>query len=535
MAPLIPAWETIAPSWGVPLLVVIPLVGLVGMLLVRGREVLGGGIAVATSLAVLSAGIHLPVEGPGAEHPVGGWPRPYGITLVADRLGLMFVVLAGLLFTAASAYHLVRRASWRTERASAVYPLVFPLLLLAVVGICVTGDLFNFYVFFELLAVASYMLVALGKHEPVEAAWKYSAQSVIGSVSLLMGIALVYGRTGSLDLRQIAERLDEPALFAAPFFLLAFLLKAAVFPFHFWQPDAHAAATTEGSMLLAGVLIEIGLFGLLRLGPLLFGEALGLLLSTIGGVSIVFGAAAAWRQTDAKRMLGFSSVSQLGFVLLAIAWGTPEALTAGLFFLVAHSLAKALLFMATGYVADGPGSTKLAFLQGRGGGQPEVAAAYLVGVLSLAGLPLTGGFVAKVALLWQGVEKGSWLPVGIVVIGSLMTLGYGLRAFMLLFWSEPMTGRSSLHDHTDEPGDSARTDSSDFAEARQFSRDRPARDSLEGDQTGVQAGCRLARQAPLMALAALVMAIGLFPGPLWELCVGAARDAGRYALRGEAP
>lgn len=505
-----------------PLLVAVPLAGIVAMLFAWGRPVASAWIALVTSLAALAAAAALvaefapvtPVEQsgpvapvapvaqatrvPGAGlpvHEVGGWPPPFGIALAPDRLGLTLAVLTGFLFSCGTAYHLgrtllERRAATGAAGPHAVYPLAFPLLLLALLGLFTTGDLFNFYVFFELLAVSSYMLVALGKHEPIEAAWKYSAQSVVGSVSLLVGVALLYGRTGSLDLHDIALRLDEPALVAAPFFLLAFLLKAAVFPFHFWQPDAHAAATTEGSMILAGVLIKVGLFGLMRLGPILFGDRIAWLLLTIGGATILFGAAAAWRQADAKRLLGFSSVSQLGFVLVAIGWGTEGALAAAVFFVVAHSLAKALLFMATGFLADPLGSTEFAVLQGRGASRPLAAAAYLAGVLSLAGLPLTAGFVAKVGVLRQGVELGSWAIVGVAVLGSLLTLAYGLRAFQLLFWANPPA--------------------------------QPAPPAPPAHWAG---------KAALTVLATAVVALGLAPGPLWALCEAAARDVAGGSYR----
>lgn len=475
-----------------PLLLALPLAGLAAMLLAWGRPRTTAWIALLTSLAVLGVSLALVAAPAVPVHRPGGWPWPFGITLAPGRAGLLLATLAGLLFVCATAYHLGQLFVHKPRPLNPAYPLVFPILLLALLGLFTTGDLFNFYVFFELMAVGSYMLVALGKHEPIEAAWKYSAQSVVGSVSLLVGIGLVYGAAGTLDLVDLARRLPGPALHAAPFLLLAFFLKAAVFPFHFWQPDAHAAATTEGSAILAGMLIKVGIFGLLRLGPLIFGDALGPLFFTVGGATIVFGAAAALRQVDAKRLLGFSSISQLGFILLAVGIGTPQAIATALFLLCAHSLAKALLFFATGSLADRAGTTVLSDLQGLGRERTGIAAGYLAGMLSLAGLPLTAGFVGKLELLGEAVSQAAWLAVALTAIGSLLTLAYGIRAFQLLFWAPPKVPMVLCRP------------------------DLPA---------GLVLGFLLI----------LVVAVGAAPGPLWLICEDGARNLGALGLAGSRP
>ncbi len=484
-----------------PLLLAIPLAGVVAMLLAWNRPRASAWIAFATALAVLGVSLALVANPVVPVHRAGGWPWPFGISLAPGRAGVLMTMLAGLLFVCATAYRLGQVGARNAASLNPAYPLSFPILLLALMGLFTTGDLFNFYVFFELVAVGSYMLVALGKHEPIEAAWKYSAQSVLGSVSLLVGIALVYGVAGTLDLTDLAHKLPGPPLHAAPFFLLAFFLKAAVFPFHFWQPDAHAAATTEGSAILAGLLIKVGIFGLLRLGPLIFGDALGPLFITVGGATIVFGAAAAWRQVDSKRLLGFSSISQLGFILLAVGLGTPQAIAAALFLLCAHSLAKALLFLATGAISDRAGTTALPLLQGLGRDKTGTSAGYFAGMLSLAGLPLTVGFVGKVELLREGVSQTAWFVVALTAIGSLLTLAYGIRAFQTLFWTPApaaaVPGRPDLPDHPDFP-------------------------NLPG---GLALGL----------LTFLVVILGAAPGPLWSLCEDGARDLSALRVAGERP
>jgi multicomponent Na+:H+ antiporter subunit D len=419
-----------------PWLLLTPLAGLLATLLAMSRSTWQAWIILVMSLLSLGASLGLCMGGETVTIAAGGWPVPLGIALRADMLSRIMLVLTGTIFSVAAVYHLGQSLRGAAPTRNPVYPLSFPLLLLALNGIFITGDFFNFYVFFELVAVSSYLLVSLGKHAPLEAAWKYSAQSVLGSICLLIGVVSLYGKTGALEMIEVSSRLGEPAYWSAPFFLVAFLLKGAIFPFHFWQPDAHAAATTTGSVLLAGLLIKVGIYGLLRFWPLLMGGELLDLFLVLGAASILFGAVAAWSQPDAKRMLGFSSISQLGFVLLGLGWGTVGALAAAILYLISHSLAKALLFMATGALADRVGSTRFAELAGTGRGTPVLSAAYLIGGMSLVGLPPTLGFFAKIGLLGEGVAAQEWSWVALAGIGSLMTAGYVLKAFQRLFWEE---------------------------------------------------------------------------------------------------
>ena len=478
-------------SLALALLLVVPAAGILAVLLAWGAPRAQAALAFGVSLLDLAVVGWLWRLGAGAgSHAAGGWPAPYGIVLEADGLSRLMLALTALVFTAATAYHLGQAARDAEAPRSPALNLAWPLLLLALNGLFVTTDYFNFYVFFELVAVSSYLVVCMGRHDALEAAWKYATQSVVGSLFLLVGVALLYGATGTLAMADAASRLPAPAWWLAPFFLTAFLLKAAVFPFHWWQPDAHAAAPTAGSMVLAGVLIKVGLYGILRFWPLLAAPGLGVLLLGLGGASIVFGAAAAWRQDDAKRLLGFSSVSQLGFVLVGIGWGTPGALAAALFFLVGHSLAKVLLFAATGLLADRAGSTRITALAPYGPGARGLGAAYLVGVCSLVGLPPTVGFAGKVALVVEGARAAAWPWLGLVAAGSVMTLGYGFRAYQGLFWA-PMSEAAPA-------GASAKTGA-----------------------------------AVVACLTAGVVVAALAAGPLWRTCLATASELDARPLAGQ--
>jgi multicomponent Na+:H+ antiporter subunit D len=415
-----------------PLLLGLPLCTVVAMAWQhrrpRARAWLLFGLALANATTVLFAPFVPSYE-------AGGWQPALGIELGLDALTGLFLSINATVFIAAAIYHLGQE---RAEGAfgELTYQLVFPVLLMSLNGLFVTRDFFNFYVFFELLAMASYLLVAKGHHRPFEAALKYAVLSILASTMLLAGTAFVYGLSGSLNMSDVQSRLaPDSALWLAPFFLFAFFLKGSLFPLHVWQPDAHAAATTPGSMILAGCLINVGIYGLVRFWPILFGDNLRWVLLLVGTASIVFGAVAAAGTKDAKRLLGYSSTSQLGFVLLGLGWGTRTAIAAALFYLGAHAIAKALLFAITGILGERSHTTSLMTLTGSGVRLPWLNAAYFLGFLSLAGLPPAAGFVAKVSLLRAGLGAGAWPWVGAAVLGTVLTLVYGLRAYQRLFWA----------------------------------------------------------------------------------------------------
>lgn len=455
-----------------------PLVVLVAMLVTRGRPRLHAALNLGVALFCLGWTAALIAGEPGAVE-AGGWPAPFGIRLQADPLGLLFLLVNGVVFTA-SALKLVDQS--RAGGGATLTWITWPLLLLALNGLYLTTDFFNFYVFFELMSAGAYLLVAQGARKPLEAAWKFAVQSLLGSICLLVGTVFVYALSGSLAMDDVARRLQAgpPVVWVAPFFLFAFLLKASVFPFHWWQADAHAAATTAGSVVLAGAIINTGVYGIVRFWPLLFGDALRGLILWIGAASVVFGALSAYRTDDAKRLLGYSSTSQVGFVLMAVGWSATSA--AALFFLAAHAVAKSLLFLAAGLVGDRLGTLSLGALAGRGARWSGAGHAYLLAFVSLAGLPPTAGFVGKLAVLHEGLAAADWAGVAVLVLGTLATFGYGARSYQAIFWGRP----------ADEPG----------------------------------SGPLGFTRAALLLTTAGVLAGVVFGGPLWRLAERAAAAAG---------
>ena len=340
-------------------------------------------------------------------YALGNWSPPYGIVLVADTLGGLFafmvtiIMVGGLLYT----YH--------SHDKCMTYPAFVPLFLLmevGLVGAMLTGDLFTVFVFMELMELASVSLTAISDDQyGLEAALKYISISSMGTLFLLLGIAAMYGTFGTLNMAEIAQTLltgERPLLAPASALMLlcAFLLKSAVFPFHFWQPDFHTTAPTAISAMLSSIVVKVGVYGILRLVTLLFIEEAPLLerwLSRLGIIGIIFGSLGALRNYNAKRMLAYSTFAQIGFILVGIGWGNPLALIGAIVYAFNHAFIKSSLLMLMGVVAS---YTKIktanfADISGVGSKLPPFLGWLVLGGLSLAGMPPLNGFISELTLI----------------------------------------------------------------------------------------------------------------------------------------
>jgi multicomponent Na+:H+ antiporter subunit D len=296
--------------------------------------------------------------------------------------------------------------------------------------------------------MSSVVLVAISDNRlGVEAAIKYLLISALGSIFLLMGIAAIYATFGTLTLADIARLLESGerpllAQVAAVVLMCAFLLKSAVFPFHFWQPDFHTAAPTPISAILSSVVVKVGVYGLIRVTTLLFIAEAPLvrsLLLVLGIIGIFFGGLAALRTYDAKRMLAYSTFGQIGFILLGIGWGTPLALVGAIVYAFNHAFIKSALLMITGAIASRmPNkSSKLTDIVGAGKQMRNVSALYFLGGLALTGIPPLNGFISKLTIVQGGVEAQSWLVLGLAVGAGLITLFYMARTWQHIFQRAP--------------------------------------------------------------------------------------------------
>jgi multicomponent Na+:H+ antiporter subunit D len=331
------------------------------------------------------------------------------------------------------------------------YPTFYPLFLMLATGLTggmLTGDLFNLFVFTELLVISAAILTAISDDKlGTEAAYKYFYISLMAAFFLLIGTGLLYTSYGTLNMAQLAQLigLDEQQTLvpAAMVFILAFfMVKSAVIPFHFWQPDFHTAAPTPVHAVLSSVVVKLGIYGFFRMTTLLFTDyAAGIqtLLVILGVAGIFFGGLGATGTYDAKRMLAYSTLGQLGFILVAIGWGTPLALMAAIVYAFNHSLLKAAMLMLAGSVASRAPVKTAAFsaITGLGKTVPLAGVLFLLGSMGLAGIPPTNGFVSKLALFNSGIQAQAYLPLGLLALASIITIVYTSRAFQKIWW-EPL-------------------------------------------------------------------------------------------------
>lgn len=418
-----------------------------GVLLAGNRtyqQVLGliaGLLAWGCSIAILFTNLN----GTLLTYRLGGWMPPYGIVLVADLLTSLFAVMATTVMAAGILYAL----GCHDKSVSA--PAFMPLFLCMGAGLngaLYTGDIFTLFVFIELMVITSVILVAISDNRfGMEAALKYLFISAMGSLFLLTGIAALYASFGTLNMADIGRLLasgERPVLAqaAAVMLMCAFLLKSAVFPFHFWQPDFHTTAPTPVGSMLSSIIVKVGIYGLIRMITLMFTAEAALIqqmLVVLGVIGIFFGSLGALRTYDAKRLLAYSTFGQIGFILVGIGWGTPAALAAALVYVVNHSFIKASLLMITGTIASRTQAktSRLAELVGAGKTFGFIGGLYFIGGLALAGVPPLNGFISKVTLVQSGIGAQEWVTLGLVISAGIITLLYMTRTWQLIFQQEP--------------------------------------------------------------------------------------------------
>ena len=434
----------------IPLFVAVPLgMSLLVQLLARRRHGLAEVLTIATMLVLVLMSCF--TIGHSGIYHLGGWPTPVGIDMRLDALATLLLLAVTVVGFAVSLYSVdyMRRFTARSH--------FYSLLLLMVTGmngVILAGDLFNLYVFLEVAAIASYSLVAFGcAHEELEASFKYIVLGTLSSALILTGIALVYGITGTLNLTHIAVRIAEtgmstPLLLAFGLFICGFAFKSALVPFHAWLPDAHPAAPAPVSAMLSGVLIKaIGIYVLARLAFNVFGitdNELSL-LRWLGLLSMVVGGLLAVGQKDIKRLFAYSSISQVGFMVLGLGLGTPLGLVGGLYHLVNHALFKPLLFLNAGAVEYATGTRILEKLGGLNRKLPVTAATSLVGSMSIAGIPPFNGFWSKLIIVLACIESGFYGFATVAVLVSIVTLAYQLKVQRMAFFAALPEALKGIH------------------------------------------------------------------------------------------
>jgi len=433
----------------------IPLTTAVLGLLAWNRRGLQRILGVCGTAALLLAGLLLLAEvGAGNILSVqaGNWPAPFGITLVADIFTALMVVATGVMGLGVTIYSLAE-ADGHQERLG--YHPLLQVLLLGVCGSLLTGDIFNLYVWFETMLIASFVLLTLGgRREQMEGAIKYVALNLTASAFFLAGIGLLYGVTGTLNMAHLALQLREithtgtvPVIAALLF--AAFGIKAAVFPFYFWLPASYHTPPTAVTTIFSALLTKVGIYVLIRVFTLIFfQEAIRGqdIILTAAGLTMLVGALGAMAQTGLRRMLSFCVVSQIGYLLMGLGIMTPLALAGSIFFMLHIIAAKSSLFLSTGIVARLTGNSEYSRMGGLYDKQPLLAALYLLAALSVAGVPPLSGFWGKLALIQAGLGAKHHLTVVTALGVSFLTLFYLIRSWSEAFWKgRPATEETETH------------------------------------------------------------------------------------------
>jgi multicomponent Na+:H+ antiporter subunit D len=407
-------------------------------------------IAIATSVAVGCVAVAMAVYSRDDSIVVywfGGWaPRggaALGIGFTIDTTGAMLVLLASLLMTAA----LIFSARY-FDTVGTLYPALMLIFLAAMDGFSETGDLFNLFVFFELMSVAAFVLCGYKSEEPgpLQGALNFAVTNTVGAFLALTGIALLYGRTGALNMAQIGRALDSRAdvtvVCAFTFLICGFLVKAAIAPFHFWLADAHAVAPAPVCVMFSGIMVALGLYAATRIYWVVFSGAMAAhqnelrhLLAAFGALAAVTGAAMCYAQRHLKRLLAFSTISHMGIVLLGIAALTPQGLAGAEIYVMGHAMVKGGMFLAAGILLHRTGTLDEIELARRRRHLGSTGALLFVGAAGLAGLPPFATFWGD--MMMSGAARGlgyEWIE-WVTFAAAAVTAGAILR----------FTGRAIFH------------------------------------------------------------------------------------------
>ena len=421
------------------LIVVVPMLGAaVAALLPPGR--LPWLLATAVSWFMLYAAAVLAAQSMDLgvlSYWMGGWQPPIGIEYRLDPANALVALLVSLLAAVVLPYAGRSLASEvPEEKAPYLYAAVL-LFLAGQMGIAVTGDAFNVFVFLEISSLATYTLIGLGRdRRALTASFSYLIMGTVGATFFLIGVGLLYAMTGTLNMADLAARIPEVAETrtvhtAFAFIVVGVCLKLALFPLHLWLPNAYTYAPSAVTALMAATATKVAIYVLIRFIYTVFGPAFSFgdmptvyLLVPLAVVGLLSTSVVAIGQSNIKRMLAYSSVAQIGYMVLGIGMATTAGLTAALLHVFNHALMKGALFMALGCIALRFGTTQLDGFRGLGRRMPFTMAAFVVGGLSLIGVPLTVGFISKWYLVSAAIELGWWPIVAVIIVGSLLAVIY---------------------------------------------------------------------------------------------------------------
>lgn len=456
------------------------------------------GLAGASALLAAAAALVVAVSGGGIlATGMGGWAPPFGIAIVIDGLSAIMLAITGLMAVAVAIYAMGPGAA---ERDRAGFQPLFHSLLLGVCGAFSTGDLFNLYVWFEVMLIASFGLLVLDRtREQLDGGVRYVLLNLVGTTFFLIAIGLMYGLTGTLnlaDLARVAPGVENQGALAAVGMLLlvAFGAKAAVFPVFNWLPAAYHTASMPVAAIFAALLTKVGVYAIIRTFTLIYahdGGYFGPILAAVAILTMVGGVLGAAAQTDVRKILSFHIISQIGYMLVGVALLTPLALAGSVLYLIHHIVVKANLFLIAGAIRQESGSFALARIGGLWIARPMLAVLFLVPALSLAGIPPFSGFWSKLVVIQSGLEAEAYLLAAAALLVGVLTLYSMTKIWNEAFWKAAPDGAAPI------------------AWTRRE---------------------RLAAYTPIVLLAAVTMTIGLWTEPF----AAAAMQAGEALLNKEA-
>ncbi len=475
----------------------IPLATLVLTLLARHAPRVVSAVSLAGALALSAVGlvlVGLAAQGQILATQVGGWAAPYGITLVIDRLSAAMVAISGIVGTATIVFALARDED--PARGRDFHPLVHGLLV-GVCGAFITGDVFNLYVWFEVLLVGSFALLVLGGgRRRLSGTVVYVVLNLVATMMFLLAAGMLYGASGSLNMALLAQafatgEMPSSAHAALVLMLTAFSIKAALFPVFGWLPASYHVAWTPVSALFAGLLTKVGVYALIRIVTLFWPDA-GIaheVLLWVACATMLIGVLGAAAQVEVRRILSFHIVSQVGYMILGLALATPLALAGAVFYLIHHIVVKANLFFIGGIAARLTGSERLPAMGGLYARVPWLAVLFAIPALSLAGIPPLSGFWAKFVLVKASLDASAWIAATVALVTGIFTL-----LSMSKIWNEA------------------------------FLKPHPAGRAGERSAAGIGPAVWA-----VSALAAMTVAIGLGAGPVMDYAVAAAGQLGAPA------
>ena len=454
--------------------------------------------SLAGSLLLLAASITLLAavyDGTVLATDVGSWRAPFGISLVADLFSAAMVLITGIMAVAVSVYGLVDKAELR-ERA--FYHPLYHGLLLGVVGAFLTGDIFNLYVWFEVMLIASFgLLVVGGSREQLDAAVKYVTLNLVATTFFLISVAFLYGATGTLNMADLSRALPELSnqglvTTLSIFLLIAFASKAALFPLFFWLPASYHTASAPVMAIFAALLTKVGVYAIIRVFTLMFqGDSgyTGPIIGLVAGLTMVTGVLGAASHFDIRRILSFHIVSQIGYMLIGVAVATPLALAGSILYVLHHIVVKANLFLIAGAVNLAGGSYDLRRVGGLHRSVPLLAMLFIIPAMSLAGLPPLSGFWAKFVVVKSSLDEGHVVLAAVALVVGLLTLYSMVKIWNEAFWKAAPAG----------PG--------------------AAQSGWERSRT-----TRVAMLLPIAALASITVTIGVATGPFVDFSLRAANQ-----------